>query len=43
MSKDIRAEALAKIAMGWDQMTAEQKMDNTRELIARAEQIKGTL
>lgn len=40
---DKRAERLAKVALGWDDMTTEQKMDNTSVLIDRMQQIKESL
>lgn len=43
LSKDQRAERLAKIALGWDGLSVEEKMDKTTELIQRAQQIKETL
>lgn len=43
LSKDQRAIELAKTAMGWDALTTEQKMDRSRELAQRAQQIKETL
>lgn len=40
---DLRAERLAKIALGWDNLTVEEKMDRSNELILRTEQIKEVL
>lgn len=43
IDKDQRALRLAKIALGWDELTMEQQMDLTRELLQRAQEIKQTL
>ena len=43
LDKDARAMSLAKAALGWDAMTSEQQMDNTRLLLIRAQEIKGVL
>ncbi len=43
LSKDTRALVLAKVALGWDTMSAVQQMDNAQALAIRAQQIKGAL
>lgn len=43
LSKDARALELAKSAMGWNSLTTEQRMDHTRELLAKAQTFKGAL
>lgn len=43
LSKNKRAMELAKVAMGWADMTAEQQMANLSALAIRANQIEGTL
>lgn len=43
LTKDHRALALAKVAMGWADMTTEQQMANARQLTQRAQEIKATL
>lgn len=34
---------LAKTAMGWAELSAEQQMDSTRELLRRAQEFKEAL
>lgn len=43
LDKDLRAQELAKIALGWADMSAEQRMDASRALLKRAQEIKETL
>lgn len=43
LTKDTKAVELAKVAMGWSNLTVEQQMDATSELAQRAQQIKETL
>jgi hypothetical protein len=43
LSKDQRALALAKIAMGWDVMSAEEQMDAARYLVKLAQEFKESL
>lgn len=43
MTKDAKAIELAKTALGWNLMTAEQQMDNVRALSVRAQEIKEAL
>lgn len=43
LTKDQRAVALAKIALCWDTLTTEDKMDSARELALRAQVIKEQL
>lgn len=43
LSKDTRAVELAKTAMGWANLSAEQQMDSSRELLRRAQEIKEAL
>lgn len=43
LNKDQRAVELAKTALGWAEMSTEQRMDNARRLAERAQQIKETL
>lgn len=38
-----RAIELAKIALGWGDMTPEQRMDNARNLVTRATEIESNL
>lgn len=43
LSKNQRAAELAKTAIGWADMTAEQQMDNLQAMIVRAAEIEKTL
>jgi len=43
LNKDTRAVELAKIAMGWDQLSVEQKMERSRELVQKAQDFKESL
>lgn len=43
LEKDFKAERLAKLVLGWDFMTTEQRENNSSKLIAKAQQIKETL
>lgn len=43
LSKDRKAEELAKVAMGWNELTTEQQMDASRYLVKLAQEIKESL
>lgn len=43
LSKDQRAVELAKTAMGWEQMSTEQRMDGARYLAKLAQEFKESL
>lgn len=43
LSKDAKAIELAKVAIGWDELTIEQRIARHRELVVKAEEFKGAL
>jgi hypothetical protein len=43
LSKDQKAQELAKLAIGWESMTIEQRMDATRYMLKLAQEFKESL